>query len=65
MATKYGYVQRDPQDTQLNWNQIATDTVDMLNNEVKVREEKKLQLIKPLRIIKLFLIMFLKEKILN
>lgn len=41
MATKYGYVQRDPQDTQLNWNQIATDTVDMLNNEVKVREEKK------------------------
>ncbi len=41
MATKYGYVQQDPQDTQLNWNQIATDTVDMLNNEVKVREEKK------------------------
>ena len=41
MATKYGYVQRDPQDTQLNWNQIATDTVDMLNQEVKVREEKK------------------------
>ena len=41
MATKYGYVQRDPQDTQLNWSQIATDTVDMLNAEVKTREDKK------------------------
>lgn len=41
MATKYGYVQRDPQDTQLNWNQIATDVTDMLQDEVKVREEKK------------------------
>ena len=41
MATKYGYVQQDPQDTQLNWNQIATDTVDMLNAEVKTREDKK------------------------
>mgnify|MGYP003133471809 CR=1 FL=1 len=41
MATKYGYVQTDPQDTQLNWSQIATDTVDMLNAEVKTREDKK------------------------
>lgn len=41
MATKYGYVKRDPQDTQLNWSQIATDVTDMLQNEVKVREEKK------------------------
>ena len=41
MATKYGYVQRDPQDTQLNWNQIATDVTDMLQDEVKVREDKK------------------------
>jgi RecB family endonuclease NucS len=41
MATKYGYVKRDPQDTQLNWSQIATDVTDMLQNEVKVREDKK------------------------
>lgn len=41
MATKYGYVKRDPQDTQLNWSQIATDVTDMLQSEVKVREEKK------------------------
>jgi len=41
MATKYGYVNRDPQNTQLNWNQIATDVTDMLQNEAKDREEKK------------------------
>ena len=41
MATAYGYVKRDPETTQLNWAQIATDLNDTLQAEVKKREEKK------------------------
>lgn len=44
MALGYGYVQRDPEDQQLNWAQIGKDVSDRLENEITRREEKKEQL---------------------
>ena len=44
MALGYGYVQRDPEDLQLNWAQIGKDVSDRLENEITRREEKKEQL---------------------
>ena len=44
MALGYGYVQRDPEDQQLNWAQIGKDVSDRLEGEITKREEKKEQL---------------------
>lgn len=44
MALGYGYVQRDPEDQQLNWAQIGKDVSDRLEGEITRREEKKEQL---------------------
>jgi len=44
MALGYGYIQRDPEDQQLNWAQIGKDVSDRLEGEITRREEKKEQL---------------------
>ena len=41
MPTSYKYVERDAQDTQINWAEVGANFSGMLQEEVRVREEKK------------------------
>ena len=41
MPTGYKYVERDAQDTQINWAEVGANFSGMLQEEVRVREEKK------------------------
>ncbi len=41
MPTGYKYVERDAQDTQINWAEVGANFSGMLQEENRVREEKK------------------------
>ena len=43
MATKIGYVQREPTE-QINWAEVGSNFSGMLKEEVRVREEKKAEI---------------------
>ena len=41
MATSFGYVKRDVQDMQINWAEVGQNVRNVLDEESRIRQEKK------------------------